>query len=66
MASPPKKPPHEFAAVEQDLLLWHVPFDHRELRTFLADVAPLIKTDDAPEVWAPALLEATAHRAGAC
>jgi hypothetical protein len=51
------------ALVEADLQLRHVPFDQRALRAFLEACRPLMEPGDAPEVWATAFLQATAHRA---
>jgi hypothetical protein len=53
-----------FRLVEADLRLRHVPFDRRELETFISDVWPLVEPGDAPETWATAFLQAPAHWAG--
>ena len=52
-----------FRLVEHDLLR-HVSFDRAVLREFLEACRPLMEPGDAPEVWATAFLQATAHRAG--
>jgi hypothetical protein len=52
-----------FRLVEQDLRLRHVPFNAGELRTFLADVGPLV--EDLPAVWADRFLASTAARSPA-
>jgi hypothetical protein len=53
-----------FLSVEADLRLRHVPFDLAELRVILEACWPLVEPDDAPETWATAFLQATAHWAG--
>ena len=49
-----------FRLFEADLRLRHVPFDHRELETFISDVWPLVEPGASPERWAEAFLASLA------
>jgi hypothetical protein len=63
MTRDPLTPDDFLVLVETDLRLRHVPFDLAELRTFVADVWPLVEPGDTPETWATTCLQAPAQRA---